>query len=132
MVTSGGNPYAKYNNNKVFTASKEELVLMLYDGSLKFLTQAITYMEERDYEKANSTIIRLQNILREFQVALDDSYEISKDLYALYEYLHGRLIDANSRKDVAILTEVRGFMRALRDTWKEAMSIAKQQQEKGQ
>ncbi len=121
------NPYDKMRENAMLTASKEELTLMLYDGALKFCNQAIIALENKDMEKANNAIIRVQDIIREFQVTLDRSYDVSKYLDAMYDYIFRRLIDANIKKDVEILEEVRGFLRELRDTWKEAMRLAKQQ-----
>lgn len=120
------NPYSQYsNNNKVFTVSKEELTLMLFDGALKFSNQAITALENDDNTKANDFIVRVQNIIREFQITLDKQYEISAQLDSLYDYIYTRLIDANIKKDLSILTEARDMIRDLRNTWKEAMALAK-------
>jgi len=123
------NPYAKYTNNKVFTASKEELVLMLYDGGLKFCNQAIIALENKEFDKVNTAVGRVQDIIREFQVTLDRSYEISESLLLLYDYIHDKLIEANLKKDKEILEEVRNLLRDLRDTWKEAMEIAKKERD---
>jgi flagellar protein FliS len=127
------NPYNKYSNNKVYTASKEELVLMLYDGALKFCNQAIIALENKDSDsnevsKAHTAIVRVQNIVREFQVTLDRQYEISDQLDSIYDYLYRRLVEANLKKDKEIVAEVRDFLRDLRETWKEAMLVAKQEQ----
>ena len=121
------NPYSKYSNNKIFTASKEELTLMLYEGGLKFCNQAIIAIENKELDKANEAIVRVQNIIREFQITLDMQYEISQNLASIYEYLYRRLLESNLKKDIEIIIEVRDFIRQLRDTWKEAMVIAKQQ-----
>jgi flagellar protein FliS len=127
IVAVAANPYSKYSNNKVFTASKEELVLMLYDGALKFCNQAMIAIENKDIDKANSSIVRVQNILREFQSTLDRQYEISASLDSIYDYLYRRLVEANLKKDLEVMTEVRDFVRDLRDTWREAMNLAKTQ-----
>ena len=126
MSTALSNPYSKYSNNKIFTASREELVLMLYDGALKFCNQTIIALENKELDKANTSIIRVQNIIREFQVSLDRQYEIALNLSSIYDYLYERLVQANLKKDIEIITEVRDFIRELRDTWKEAMLLAKQ------
>jgi len=120
------NPYEKYRADAVNTATKEELTLMLFDGAVKFCNQALTAMETKDYEKTNDMIRRVQNIVREFQITLDRKYEISGQLDQLYDYMHSRLIEANVKKDSIILTEIRDHLRSLRDTWKEAMKLAKQ------
>ena len=119
------NPYSKYRNNVVFTASKEELTLMLYDGALKFCNQAIIAVKNKEIARSNEMIIKVENIIREFQLTLDRNYEVSQYLDAMYAYLYERLMDANIKKDVAILEEVRDFLRQLRDTWKDAMKLAR-------
>ena len=120
------NPYEKYKSNSVNTATKEELTLMLYDGAVKFCNQAIASMEADDHIKTNETIRKVQNIVREFQITLDKKHEIASQLDQLYDYMHRRLVEANLKKDIEILTEVRDHLRSLRDTWKEAMKLAKQ------
>lgn len=121
------NPYDKYRNNTVFTSTKEELTLMLYDGALKFCNQAIVALENKDFVKTNELILKVENIVREFQITLDMKYEISKQLNLIYDYLYSRLVSANISKDIEILEEVRDHLRGLRDTWKEAMKMARQQ-----
>jgi flagellar protein FliS len=112
--------------DKVLSASSEELTLMLYDGALKFCNQAIMAVEKKDYNKAHPLIMRVEDIIREFQITLNHSYEISKQLNVLYDYIYRRLVDANMAKDVSILNEVRDLLRDLRDTWKEAIRLSRQ------
>ena len=119
------NPYDAYKSNAVFTASKEELTLMLYDGALKFCNQAHVALEKKDFEKCNEMSQKAQNIIMEFQATLNHKYEISAQLYTVYDYLLRRLVEANIKKDSEILIEVRDHIRTLRDTWKEAMKIAR-------
>ena len=120
------NPYNKYRDNAVFTATKEELTLMLYEGALKFCNQAIISLESKDIIKTNELILKVENIIREFQITLDNQYDISAQLNTIYDYLHERLVAANMSKDIEILKEVRDHLRELRDTWKEAMKLARQ------
>jgi len=126
MAPALKNPYEKIENDAIFTASKEELTLMLYEGALKFMNQAIDAVENKDFQKTNSLIIRVQDILREFQITLDFQYDISNQLNSLYDYMFRRLVEANMSKDVEIMCEIRDMFREFRDTWKEAMSIARQ------
>lgn len=119
------NPYAKYSNNAIQTASKEELTLMLYEGALKFTNQAIASIENKDFQKANDLIIRVQDIIREFQITLDDRYEISRNFHSMYDYLFRLLVDANIKKDIGVLKEARDYIREFRDMWKEAMKLSK-------
>ena len=119
------NPYATYAKNNINTASKEELTLMLYDGALKFTNQAVIAVDNKDYDRANDLIIRVEEIIREFQVTLDHSYEISANFDAMYDYMHRLLVEANYKKDTGLLNEVKGYLRDFRDSWKEAMKLAK-------
>ena len=119
------NPYAKYTNNKINTVSGEELTLMLYEGALKFTNQAILAIENKEHEKANNLILRVEDIIREFQMTLNHDYDISKYFNSMYDYMHRLLVDANTAKDADPLNEVKEYLREFRDSWKEAMRLAK-------
>ncbi len=121
------NAYNQYKENSVFTASPEELTLMLYNGLVKFIMRGIDSIDKRNIQEANTNIIKAQNIVSEFMNTLDMKYELSASLNAIYEYMLRRLIDANVAKDKAILEEVLGFAKVLRDTWEQAMRLAKHQ-----
>ncbi len=121
------NAHQQYQNNMVKTASPQELTMMLYSGLVKFLNITIQGIEEGSIEKANNNNFRSQDIIQEFMNTLDMSYEVSKGLMALYDYMNTRLIEANIKKDKAIVEEVLMLAEQLRDTWSQAMKIAKQQ-----
>ncbi|SHE47570.1 flagellar protein FliS [Thermoanaerobacter uzonensis DSM 18761] len=116
------NPYQQYKENAILTASPEELVLMLYNGIIRFIEEAKGAIEKKDYMAANNGIQRAQDIIAELMLTLDMSYDISQNLYSLYDYMLRRLIDANVKKDVTILEEVKGFAIELRDTWNLALN----------
>jgi flagellar protein FliS len=119
---SNAQMYASYKNSAVETASPGKLLLMLYNGAIKDLDQAIQKIAEKDMETAHQRLVRAQDIIVEFMCTLNMDYEISEKLLALYEYLHHRLVEANISKDVEIINEVRGFLVELRDTWQEAVN----------
>ncbi len=119
------NAYQRYKDNSIFTSSPEELTLMLYNGLVKFIGLGITAVKEKNYEMANENIIRAQDIITEFRQTLDKRYEVAHSLDLLYDYMYRRLIDANIEKSEEILNEVLGFARELRDTWAQAMKIAR-------
>ena len=119
------NPYQTYRNNAILTATKEELTLMLYDGALKFCNQSIRALEDKNFELAHQLNMRVQDVIQEFQLSLDDQYEISGSLALLYDYLLRRTIEGNIQKSIEIMEEVRELLKELRDTWKEAMQLAK-------
>lgn len=119
--------YATYNTNRVMTASPAELTLMLYEGAIKFCNIAIIGIEEKDIQKTHTNIVKVENIIGEFIATLNHKYEVAKDFENVYNYLMDRLIEANIKKDKEILEEVLGYLREMRDTWKEVMKKAKTQ-----
>ena len=120
------NPYDKYRLNAINTATPEELTLMLYNGALKFCNQAMVAFEQDDYIKANKLIQRVEDIIREFQITLNRIYQISEQFDMMYDYIYRCLVNANIKKSVELLEEATGLIRTMRDTWKEAMKLAKQ------
>lgn len=100
---------------------------MLYNGLVKFIMLAQKAIEDKDVQKAHENIIRAEDILMEFKATLDMQYELSHGLALLYDYMLERLFEANMKKDKEILDEVLHFAKDLRDTWAQAMKIAKKQ-----
>ncbi len=84
-------------------------------------------MEENDIEKAHNNIVKVENIIGEFIATLNHKYPVAKDFENVYNYLMDSLIEANLKKDKEILEEVLGYLREMRDTWKEVMKRAKTQ-----
>lgn len=119
------NGYNKYKENSIKTASPEELTLMLYNGLVKFLMQAQAAIDEKNIEKANNSLIRAKSIVKEFQITLNMDYEVSGSLNSIYTYMYKRIVEANVKKDRIIVDEVLGYAKDLRDTWAQAMKIAK-------
>jgi flagellar protein FliS len=120
--------YQQYQNNMVNTASPQELTLMLYNGLIKFLNLSIQGIDDKSIERTNTNLVKAQNIVQEFMSTLDMDYEVSNGLFALYDYMNRRLVEANINKDKTIVEEVLGFAEDLRDTWAQAMKLAKQPQ----
>lgn len=119
------NAYAQYNNSKILTASPSELVLMLYEGAIKFGNIAILAIEHKDIPKAHTNIIKVQRIVDNFRATLDMNYPVAQDFDRVYAYLQGRIIDANLNKDPEIVEEIVTHLRSMRDTWKEVMKLTR-------
>ena len=115
------NPFAEYANNKILTASPAEVTLMLYEGAIKFCNIAIIAIENGEVEKAHVNLKKTQRIIEEFRNTLDRQYKVAEDFDRIYVYLLQRLLQANIKKDKAILEEVNMHLRSVRDTWKEVM-----------
>ena len=119
------NPAAAYRNQQIMMASPEQLTLMLYDGAIRFLRASITAIDAKDMEKAHDMNIRTQDIVREFRNTLNMDIELSANWDQLYEFMEYRLVEGNMKKDKAMLQEVLDLLKEMRDTWAEAMKLAK-------
>lgn len=125
------NPYAVYEQNAVTTASPGELTLMLYNGCIKFLNQAKSAMEEKNYEMKNKYIQKAQSIISELMVTLNMDIPVAKHMMQMYDYMNRRLIEANIKNSIEILEEVESFVIEFRDTWKEVIQINRKAQFSG-
>ena len=121
MVTGG---YQQYQQNAVMTASPKELVLMLYNGAIKFCNLAIEAFEQGDVGKQHLYIMRVQDIITELQLSLDSKYEISKEINELYDYIKRLLIQANIKKNVQDVIEAKELIGQFKSMWKELIKIA--------
>lgn len=119
------NPYQQYKESSVKTASPQELTLMLYNGALKYMNLGRVSIEQKNISGANEALKRAQDIIHELNLTLDMQYPISQNLRALYIYILEKLVDANIKKDVKYVDEAVAMVTELRDTWKEAMKLAK-------
>lgn len=120
-------PHQVYKTNSVTTATPQELTLLLYNGCLKFIKLAERAIEEKNIESRHENLLKAQNIIHEFMVTLNMDIPVSKNLLQMYDYILRRLVDANTKNDLAALKEAESFVLELRDTWKEAMKLTKMQ-----
>lgn len=120
------NAYNQYKENSINTASPEELTLMLYNGLVKFIMKGIDAIQKNNLEEAHNSIVRAEDIVSEFMNTLDMQYTISTSLELIYDYMLRRLTEANAKKENTILEEVLTYAKQLRDTWEQAMKLAKQ------
>ncbi len=120
MISS---PYQKYQHTQAQTASKPKLLIMLYDGAIKFVNAGIDGISVEDYSKANTNLCKAQAILHELVSSLNFDYPQAKNLVQIYEYMLHRLIEANIKKDPAPAQEVLGYLIELREAWVEAAKV---------
>ena len=119
---ASSNPYNAYKQNSVKMASKQQLLLMLVDGAVKYTKIARLAIEKKDITRAHNELVRVQDIFTELMVTLDKSSgQVYEDLYKVYEYIKSRLIEAN----VAIIDEVLPLIENVRDTWYEVSKKSK-------
>lgn len=126
---TGYNPYNQYRQTQIMTAPPEQLTLMLYDGAIRFCLQAQEQITAKDVAGANNSLVRVQDIISELMLGVNQGAgEIAVQLTLLYDFLYRRAVDANIKKDVAIIDEILGLVRDMRSTWAEAILLARQQQ----
>lgn len=114
------NPYNKYKENSVAVASPEQLLIMLVDGAVKYTKVARLALIKGDKERAHKELIRVQQIFGELICTLDaNAGEFAQELLIIYCCIRQKLIEANIKKDVAIIDETLPLIEGVRDTWHE-------------
>ncbi len=115
----GVNGYERYLETAVETASPARLIVMLYDGAIRFVNEAAHAMRQRDYETQNTKLLRAQKILAELISSLDfdKGGEIAENLFRLYTYMYNQLVEANINDSVETLEHVTRLLSELREAW---------------
>lgn len=123
-----------YRSTAVQTASSGKLILMLFDGALRFLEVARLGMQEppenlKRNEVIHNNITKVINIFLELQNSLnmEQGGDFSKTLYSLYAYMIERLHKANFDKSIDYLMEVNSLLLPIRDAWSTMLSSPNQQ-----
>ena len=108
-----------YLRTKIFTATPEQLQLMLYDGALRFGEQARVALEQKNYEQSYNMISRVQKIITEMHSSLkpDVAPDLCKKMSALYNFIYMKLVDANTEHQISKLDEALNLLRYQRETW---------------
>lgn len=120
------NAYNIYKNNSINYSSKEQLLLMLVEGAVKFAKIGRQAIVDSDIKKCNDALQRTQDIFLELMVSLDQSAgDWAVQLYRVYAFINEQLVQANLKKDVQIMDEIMPLIEDVRDTWNEAYKRAK-------
>jgi flagellar protein FliS len=115
-----------YYQTHVQSRSPLELVVMLYDGALRFCDQAATAMDAGDMPTKAVAMSRAFAILAELQNTLNvkDGGEVALQLDALYAHMNDRLVDANIQRSSAPIRDVINLLTPLRDAWSQVATPA--------
>lgn len=113
------NPYAQYQATQVQTAGTGDLLLLLYDGALRFLSRARLAIEEGRLDSASDDLVRGQNIVLELHNGLDyeQGGELAVQLSSLYVFMYQTLLQANLKKDMLQVQTVIRLLDQLRSAW---------------
>ena len=118
MYTQG---YNVYKNNSVNYASKNQLLLMLVDGAVKFAKIARQAILDKDIKKAHDNIIKTEDIFTELRVTLvKTAGDWAVKMFNVNGFINEKLFEANIKKDVKVMDEVIPLIEEVRDIWYEA------------
>ena len=124
------NQYVKqYQKSSIETASREQILIMLYDGAIQFLNKAKVAMNNKEYEAIHNNLIGAQNIIQEFINSLDREVapQLAENLTSLYEYFIRRLVQANMKRQMEPIDEVLKYLKSLKATWEQAIVLAQKE-----
>ncbi len=120
----------QYQKANIETASKEQILIMLYDGAIQFLNKAKIAMNAKEIENTHNNLMGAQRIIREFINTLDRDVapQLADNLTSLYEYFIRRLIEANVKRKIEPIDEVLGYLKNLKATWEKAIELAQKEE----
>jgi flagellar protein FliS len=109
----------RYREEQVNGLSQKDLILMLYDGAIKFSSEAKEAMQSKDYVQSYRSVIRARDIITELLRILnvEKGGDVARNLQRLYVYMIGRLIEVNFTKETRLLDNVLYILRDLRSAW---------------
>lgn len=109
-----------YQEAAVTTQSKGRLLVMLYEGAIKFLKLAIKEIEAGNTEEKGKYISKALDILFELNTVLDMEAggEVAMNLRKLYLFMGRHLTEANAKQDIGKIEEVIKLLEELNQSWK--------------
>jgi flagellar protein FliS len=109
-----------YQDTAITTQSKGRLIVMLYEGAVKFLKLAIQETEAKNYAAKGNYINKATDIITELNAVLDMNAggEIAGNLRKLYCFMNDRLSQANVKNDPEKIREVITLLEELNQGWK--------------
>lgn len=121
--------YNQYQSNQVTTASPEQLLIMMYDGAIRFVRRAADAMANGERVPKLESISKAIGIISELANTLDHEVggEIAENLDALYHFMIRELTQANLKNDAGKLAVVEDLLSGLRETWVQAIEINRQE-----
>jgi len=109
---------AAYKQQSIMTATPGRLVVMLYDGAIRFLFQAAAALREGVTPTALERLDRGEAIVDHLLATLDMSAgQIAERLEGIYVFSKRLLMEARLEKDAGKIDLVRGYLAALRESW---------------
>jgi len=115
------NRYSIYEKNDISTSNPLKIILMLYDGAIKFLRKSIEFAEDGDIKNRNIYANKAREIIVEFNNSLNVKVggEIATKLRSLYFFMDRQLMESNWHNDVQGLNDVINLLSSLREGWQD-------------
>lgn len=125
----GSKAIGAYKRTDVMTADRETVLLMLYEGAIRFLNQAEEAGNANNLAERTRLIGRTIEILGELRASLNFqvSPEIAGHLEALYDFMSNRLLVASTSNEKGALKEVIELLGTLHTAWLEAIASLKKE-----
>jgi flagellar secretion chaperone FliS len=119
MPVSQNNPYSQYKETEISTANQGKLIVMLYDGAIRFLNIALENLPSKKYDAVNNNILKAQDIVTELMLSLniEAGGQIAQNLFSIYVYIKKLLIESNIKKEPDGIHEALKYMKDLRNAW---------------
>ena len=111
----------RYREEHVSGLSQKKLILMLYDGAIKFATEAKNAIAEKDFVRSYKSIVKARDVVTELLCILniEQGGDVAVNLQRLYIYVIGRLTEANFTHEIPLLDNVLTILDDLRSAWAE-------------
>ena len=118
----------KYRTSQANTASREDLLILLYEGAIRFLERAIKEKESGDLSEHKMYLRRGLAIIAELQSTLDfeKGGELSMQLFDLYGFMMERLTQANIKQETEQIRTVINNLETLLEGWRDAVRQVKE------
>lgn len=118
-------PTAAYQQQSILTAPPERLVVMLYDGAHRFLTQAAALLRADEPHRSDEKLGRAEAIIDELHATLNfDAGEIAERLQGIYVFCRGQLMEARLERNPDKMDWVAGTLGELRESWAQIAATA--------
>ena len=114
----------EYRQNEVATSSQGKLIVMMYEGALKFVALAIEGIDNQDLSKKGLYINKTHDIINELSCALDMNKggDVAHKLESLYQFILHQLTVANVKSDRKALESIVNVLTPLMEAWKELLA----------
>ena len=123
-MSHASSPYSTYEVTSIETASQSRLIVMLYDGAIRFMNKGAECIDNEDIENAHRHLTRSTDIVSELLsgLRLEQGGDLGRNLQRLYVFVFEQIVEANLRKDAAQARRMVGIMGTLREGWVEVMN----------